>query len=161
MNISLMVAMDENRVIGKDNTLPWRLPAELQYVKQTTMGHPLIMGRKNHEAIGRPLPGRRNIIMTRDENYLSEGCEVAHSVEDVFRLCEGEDEIFIFGGEQIYRLFLPYVTKMYITKIHHSFGGDTYFPEIDMDEWVEVSKVQGLKDEKNPYVYYYHVYVKK
>lgn len=88
MIVSFMVAMDENRVIGKDNNLPWRLPSELQYVKKTTMGHPLIMGRKNYEAIGRPLPGRRNIIVTRNEGYHVEGCEVAHSVEEVFELCK-------------------------------------------------------------------------
>ena len=97
MIVSFMVAMDENRVIGKDNNLPWRLPSELQYVKKTTMGHPLIMGRKNYEAIGRPPPGRRNIIVTRNEGYHVEGCEVVHSVEEVFELCKNEEEIFILA----------------------------------------------------------------
>ena len=104
MIVSFMVAMDENRVIGKDNNLPWRLPSELQYVKKTTMGHPLIMGRKNYEAIGRPLPGRRNIIVTRNEGYHVEGCEVVHSVEEVFELCKMKKR-FYFGGAQIYDLF--------------------------------------------------------
>lgn len=148
MIVSFMVAMDENRVIGKDNNLPWRLPSELQYVKKTTMGHPLIMGRKNYEAIGRPLPGRRNIIVTRNEGYHVEGCEVAHSVEEVFELCKNEEEIFIFGGAQIYDLFLPYVDKLYITKIHHAFEGDTFFPEMDMTNWKEVFVEKGLTDEK-------------
>ncbi len=138
MIVSFMVAMDENRVIGKDNNLPWRLPSELQYVKKTTMGHPLIMGRKNYEAIGRPLPGRRNIIVTRNEGYHVEGCEVVHSVEEVFELCKNEEEIFIFGGAQIYDLFLPYVDKLYITKIHYAFEGDTFFPEMDMTNWKEI-----------------------
>ncbi|WJE54767.1 dihydrofolate reductase [Bacillus cereus] len=161
MIISFMVAMDENKVIGKDNKLPWHLPSELQYVKKTTMGHPLIMGRKNYEAIGRPLPGRRNIIVTRNMNYHVEGCEIAQSVEEVFELCKNEEEIFIFGGAQIYELFLPYVNKLYITKIHHSFEGDTFFPEMNMKEWKEVFVEKGVTDEKNPYTYYYHIYEKQ
>lgn len=158
MIVSIIVAMDKNRVIGKDNKLPWRLPRELQYVKKTTMGHPIIMGRKNYESIGKPLPGRRNMILTRKNNYSAEGCEIVHSVEDVFKMCEGEDEIFIFGGEQIYRLFLPYTEKLYITRIHNEFEGDTFFPEIDWNEWKEVSSFQGITDEKNPYTYFFHVY---
>ena len=158
MITSIIVAMDLNSVIGKDNQLPWRLPRELQYVKQTTMGHPIILGRKNYEAIGRPLPGRRNIVMTRDPHFSAEGCEIAHSVEEVYKLCEGEEEIFIFGGEQIYQLFMDQTDKMYITVIHHEFEGDTFFPEWNPSEWREVSKVQGITDEKNPYIYFYHVY---
>lgn len=161
MIVSIIVAMDVNRVIGKDNTLPWRLPAELQYVKRTTMGHPIILGRKNYESIGRPLPGRRNIILTRDPEFQAEGCEIAHSVEEVYELCKGEEEIFIFGGEQIYKLFLQDVDKLYMTVIHHEFEGDTFFPEIDFSEWNEISKEQGITDEKNPYTYYYHVYERK
>ena len=158
MITSIIVAMDMNRVIGKDNQLPWRLPRELQYVKQTTMGHPIILGRKNYEAIGRPLPGRRNIVMTKDPQFSAEGCEIAHSVEEVYQLCEGEEEIFIFGGEQIYKLFLEKTDKLYVTVIHHEFEGDTFFPEIDYSQWKEISKVQGITDEKNPYTYFYHVY---
>ncbi|MDZ5473136.1 dihydrofolate reductase [Bacillus sp. 31A1R] len=158
MIVSIIVAMDVNRVIGKDNNLPWRLPSELQYVKKTTMGHSIIMGRKNYESIGRPLPGRRNIVLTRERAFQAEGCEIAHSKEEVFKLCEGEEEIFIFGGEQIYKLFLPQTEKLYITKIHHEFEGDTFFPEIDYNEWKEVFVEKGITDEKNPYTYYYHIY---
>ena len=158
MIVSIIVAMDINRVIGKDNQLPWRLPRELQYVKKTTMGHPIILGRKNYESIGRPLPGRRNIILTRDENFSAEGCEIAHSVEEVYKLCENEEEIFIFGGEQIYKLFLEDTDKLYVTVIHHEFEGDTFFPEIDWTKWKEIFVEQGITDEKNPYEYYYHVY---
>ena len=158
MIVSIIVAMDVNRVIGKDNTLPWRLPAELQYVKRTTIGHPIILGRKNYESIGRPLPGRRNIILTRDLAFQAEGCEIAHSVEEVYKLCEKEEEIFIFGGEQIYKLFLDDVEKLYVTVIHHEFEGDTFFPEIDWSKWKEIFVEQGITDEKNPYEYYYHVY---
>ena len=141
--------------------MPWRLPAELQYVKKTTMGHSIVMGRKNYEAIGRPLPGRRNIVMSRDNSFKAEGCEVMHSPEEVLEKCSHEEEIFIFGGEQIYKLFLPYVSKLYITRIHHSFSGDVFFPEIDYSEWIEVFREKGLTDEKNPYEYYYHIYEKK
>jgi dihydrofolate reductase (trimethoprim resistance protein) len=161
MNISFIVAMDKNRVIDKDNDIPWRLPKDWQYVKKTTMGHPIILGRKNFESIGRVLPGRRNIVLTRDTGFTFEGCEIAHSIEDVFELCKNEEEIFIFGGEQIYKLFLPYVNKMYITRIHHEFEGDTFFLEVHFDEWKEGSVEKGITDDKNPYVYYFHVYERK
>lgn len=152
--------MDKNRVIGKNNDLPWRLPKEWQYVKKTTMGHSIILGRKNFESIGKALPGRRNIILTRDTTYSAQGCEIAHSVTDVLAMCRGEEEIFIFGGEEIYRLFLPYADKLYMTKIDHEFEGDTYFPEVDYTEWQEVSVEQGITDEANPYTYYFHVYTR-
>lgn len=122
------------------------------------MGRPIILGRKNFESIGRVLPGRRNIILSRDTGLTIEGCEIAHSIQDVFDLCANEAEIFIFGGEQIYKMFMPYVSKMYITKIHHEFEGDTFFPELDRNEWKEISVERGIQDERNPYVYYFHVY---
>jgi dihydrofolate reductase (trimethoprim resistance protein) len=160
IKISLIVAMDKNRVIGKDNDLPWRLPKEFEYVKKTTMGHTIIMGRKNFESIGRALPGRKNVILTRDKTFSFEGCIIAHSIRDVFDLCKNDEEVFIFGGEQIYEMFLPYVEKMYITKIDYAFEGDTFFPEVNYEEWNEVSVEQGITDEKNPYKYHYHVYEK-
>ncbi|MGE7839119.1 dihydrofolate reductase [Viridibacillus arvi] len=158
MIISLIVAMDNNRVIGKNNKLPWKLPKELEYVKKTTLGHSLIIGRKNFESIGRALPRRRNIILTRDKNYSIEGCEIAHSTDDVFKMCENEDEIFIFGGEQIYKLFLPYAKKMYVTKIDFEFEGDTFFPELDFEKWNEIYVQKGITDEENPYPYFFHIY---
>lgn len=161
IKISLIVAMDKNRVIGKDNDLPWRLPKEFEYVKKTTMGHTIVMGRKNFESIGRALPGRKNVILTRDKTFSFEGCIIAHSIKEVFDLCKNDEEVFIFGGEQIYEIFMPYVEKMYITKIDYAFEGDTYFPEVDYNEWDEVSVKQGITDEKNPYTYYFHVYEKK
>ena len=153
--------MDMNRVIGKDNDIPWRIPRDLEYVKSTTSGHPIILGRRNFQSIGEVLPDRRNIILTRDKDFYFEGCEIAHSVEDVFKLTENEEEIFIFGGEQIYDMFLPYVVKMYVTKIHHEFEGDTFFPVVNFDEWKEVSVVKGIKDAKNPYDYFFHIYERK
>ncbi|MFS0781514.1 dihydrofolate reductase [Bacillus sp. 1P06AnD] len=161
MIVSMIVAMDSDRVIGKNNQMPWRIPRELQYVKSVTMGHPIIMGRKNYESIGRPLPGRKNIIMTRDKNYEAAGCEIVHSKDAVFDLCEGEEEIFIFGGEQIYKLFLKDADRLYITRINHSFGGDTFFPEIKESDWQETSCEKGIRDENNDYDYYYHIYEKK
>src|SRR5699024_6237570 len=160
MNISLIVAMDKNRVIGKDNDIPWRILNDWEYVKNTTKGYPIILGRRNLESIGRALPDRRNIILTRNKNFNFDGCEIAHSIEDVFELCKNEEEIFIFEGEQIYDIFFPYVKKMYITKIHHEFEGDTFFPEVNFDEWKEVSVKKGSRNDKNPYTYYFHVYEK-
>ncbi|WP_050615318.1 dihydrofolate reductase [Bacillus testis] len=161
MIVSMIVAMDEDRVIGKDNKMPWRIPRELQYVKKVTMGHPIVMGRKNYESIGRPLPGRRNLILTRDPDFKADGCEVLHSKDDVYKACQGEDEVFIFGGEQIYKLFLNDCERLYITRIHHSFGGDTFFPEVDLEDWEETYREKGIRDEKNDYDYVYHVYEKK
>lgn len=161
MKISLIAAMDLNRVIGKDNDIPWRIPEDWKHVQRVTNGHPIILGRKNLESIGRALPNRRNIVMTRDHNYQFDGCEIVHSIEEVFEAVKGEDEIFIFGGEEIYKMFMPYVTKMYITCIHHEFEGDTFFPEFNMSEWKGLAGKKGIKDDKNPYDYYFHVYERK
>ncbi|MGG0187742.1 dihydrofolate reductase [Bacillus rhizoplanae] len=159
--ISLLVAMDKNRLIGKDNQLPWHLPADLAYFKKVTMGHPIIMGRKTFESIGRPLPGRTNIILTRNKNYEMEGCEVIHSIDDVQKMDEQmNEEIFVIGGAEIFKEVLPFADRLYITKIEEVFEGDTFFPEINYDEWKEISVEQGVTDEKNPYTYAYHVYGK-
>ncbi len=157
---SVIVAMDKNRVIGSDNKLPWRLPAELAYFKKVTMGHPIIMGRKTHESIGRPLPGRENIVLTRDEDYSSQGCSVVHSVDEARKLV-GQREAFVIGGAEILKLFFPYVEKLYITWIDHEFAGDTYFPPIHDEEWQLISSEDGLTDEKNPYRYEFRIYIKK
>lgn len=158
MLVSLIVAMDRNRVIGKGNDIPWRIPNDWKYVNNITSGSPIILGRKNFESIGRALPNRRNIVLTRSNNLHIEGCEIVHSVNEVFERCKHEDEIFVFGGEQIYEIFMPYVNKMYITKIHHEFEGDTFFPEIDYGEWTETYVEKGIQNEDNPYVYYFHIY---
>lgn len=160
LKISLIVAMDQNRVIGKENDIPWRIPSDWEYVKKITTGSTIILGRKNFDSIGRPLPNRRNIILTRDNQLTLSDCEIAHSLIEVFELCKKEKEVFIFGGEQIYQMFLPYVEKLYITKIHHEFEGDTFFPSINFDEWKEISVEKGVMNTKNPYHYYFHVYEK-
>ncbi|SFI01254.1 MULTISPECIES: dihydrofolate reductase [unclassified Bacillus (in: firmicutes)] len=157
--ISLLVAMDKNRLIGKDNQLPWHLPADLAYFKKVTMGHPIIMGRKTFESIGRPLPGRTNIILTRNQNYEMEGCKVIHSIDDVKKMDEQmNEELFVIGGAEIFKEVLPFANRLYITQIEEVFEGDTFFPEINYNEWEEVSATQGVTDEKNPYTYAYHVY---
>ncbi|TDB50315.1 MULTISPECIES: dihydrofolate reductase [Bacillaceae] len=155
--ISLIVAMDNNRLIGKENDLPWRLPADLQYFKQTTTGHTIVMGRKTFESIGKPLPNRRNVILTGNKDYHHEGVKVIHSVDDLISL-EEESELFVIGGATVYEQTMNVATRLYVTHIEEAFEGDTYFPEIDSSVWKEVSKKQGVKDEKNPYVYYFTVY---
>lgn len=155
--ISLIVAMDNNRLIGKENDLPWRLPADLQYFKQTTMGHTIVMGRKTFESIGKPLPNRRNVILTGNKDYHHEGVKVIHSVDDLMSL-EEESELFVIGGATVYEQTMNVATRLYVTHIEEAFEGDTYFPEINSSVWKEVSKKQGIKDEKNPYVYYFTVY---
>ena len=158
--ISFIVAMDNNRVIGKDNQLPWHLPADLKFFKKTTMGHPIVMGRKTHESIGKPLPGRENIIVTRNERYDSEGCTVIHSVEELIRLDaeNKEKEIFVIGGAELFKTMFPFADRLYITQIDHEFAGDTFFPDYNESDWYLTSSDKGVKDEKNPYDYFYNIY---
>jgi len=159
--ISLLWAMDENRVIGKNNDLPWRLPADLKYFKQVTMGHPVAMGRKTFDSIGRKLPGRENIIITRNLNYEQEGCTVLHTIEELVDYSKKFHELFVIGGADIFDQCLPFADRLYITYIYHSFEGDTYFPPFDMEDWIEISRVKGDKNEQNPYNYDFVVYERK
>ncbi|MFC7370885.1 dihydrofolate reductase [Fictibacillus iocasae] len=156
--ISFVVAMDKNRLIGRNNELPWHMPNDLQYFKKVTLGKPIVMGRKTHESIGRPLPGRENIVMTRDERYETEGCTVVSSVDDV--ISRDDAEICVIGGSDIFSLFMPHVTKMYVTEIHHEFEGDTYFPFFSKEDWTEVSREKGETDEKTVYPHDFVVYEK-
>lgn len=138
--ISLIVAYDENRVMGYNNKMPWHLPGDLAYFKKTTMGKPMIMGRKTFESIGKALPGRTNIVVTRDPNYQAEGIVVVHSFDDALEMAKKEEkEIMVIGGEQIFRLALPIADVLYVTKIQHNFQGDTFFPEFSI-EWKKVSE---------------------
>jgi dihydrofolate reductase len=160
--ISFLVAMDQKRTIGKDNDLPWHLPADLKYFKQVTMGHPIVMGRKTHEAIGRVLPGRENIVLTREKSYTSPGCTVIHSIEDLLNIDkEKDEEVFVIGGAEIFKEVFTSADRLYITLIEDVFEGDTYFPDFDQSEWEVVSKEKGIKDEKNPYDYYYIVFKRR
>lgn len=149
MKISIVVAFDKNQLIGRNNQLPWHLPADLKYFKNVTMGHHLIMGRKTYDSIGKPLPGRTSVVITRQHDWKAEGCLVAHSLEDAIRLCGNQEEIFIVGGAEIFKNSLPVATDLYITKINHQFEGDTFFPEINENEWREILREDHQPDEKN------------
>ena len=155
MIISLIVSMGRNRVIGRNNKIPWYLPADLKRFKQLTTGKPIIMGRKTFESIGRPLPNRTNIIVTHDANYKAEGCIVVHSVEEALKAAEGSEEIMVIGGSKIYEQFFPISNKIYLTVIDEDFDGDTLFPEYKKEDWKEVSREDHKEDEQNWYDYVY------
>jgi dihydrofolate reductase len=157
--ISLIWAMDDNRTIGKNNDLPWRLPADLAYFKKVTYGHPVVMGRKTYESIGKPLPGRENIIVTRNKDYRPKGVTVVHSLEEVKQT--KQEEIFVIGGAQIFEQALPLADRLYVTHIHETFEGDTFFPDFNEEEWKVVKQEQGMRDEKNPYEFEFIVYERR
>jgi dihydrofolate reductase len=153
MKVSIIVAMAANRVIGHENRLPWHLPADLQHFKQITMGKPIVMGRKTFESIGRPLPGRTNIVITRNENYSAGGCVVVHSLNEAMRAAGDSEEVMVIGGAEFYRQVLPYAGTLYLTCVEGEFEGDAYFPELADDEWREVASEAHAADEKNPHAY--------
>lgn len=153
--ISFIVAAAKNRVIGKEGGIPWYLPADLAHFKQITMGHPMIMGRKTYESIGRVLPGRTNIVITRQKDYASEGSRVVSSIEQAIeeaKLAEGSEEVFIIGGQEIYKQAMPLVDKIYLTKVHVTVEGDTFF-KFDASEWQEVVREAHNADDNNQYNY--------
>ncbi len=149
--ISIIVAVAENNVIGKDNSLIWHLPRDLKHFKETTTGHYVIQGRKTFESCGKPLPNRTNVIITRDKNYKAEGCIVVNSLEEAIAEAKNDPEAFIIGGGKIYEQAMSLVDRIYLTKVHHSFEGDTFFPRISMEEWEEVDRRDFEPDEKNKY----------
>lgn len=153
MKISIIVAMAENRVIGRDNQLPWHLPADLKHFKATTLGKPILMGRKTWESIGRPLPERTNIVITRDENYTASGCVVVHSLDAALRAAEHHAEVMIIGGAELYRQVLPQADTLYLTLVHGEFEGDTRFPQWETDAWREVERIDHEADDRNPHAY--------
>ena len=158
--ISMIVAADENNVIGKDNQLIWHLPDDLKFFKKKTSGHCIIMGRHTFESVGKPLPNRTNIIITRDKNYAAEGCKIVNTLEDALALAKGDDNPFIVGGEQIYRLALPLADQVYLTRIHHEFEGDRHFPELGND-WIETESIPHDTDEKHEYAFTFKTYEKR
>ena len=153
MTISLIAALDRNRVIGKDNTLPWHLPNDLKHFRDLTQGKPVIMGRKTYESIGRPLPDRINIIITRDPQYTAAGCVITHSVEDALLAAGDAKEIMVAGGAEIFRLFLPLVHRLYLTYIDAVVPGDAYFPTIAPAQWREVEREDHPADTTHQYSY--------
>lgn len=156
--ISLIAAMDKNRVIGTDSgKLPWHLPADLKHFKFLTLGKPVIMGRKTFESIGKPLPERKNIIITRNKNYEAPGCIVVHSREEALKAAGDAPEIMIIGGAEVFAEFLPLAKRMYLSLIDGIFAGTAYFPQWDVGAWREISREAHEADEKNEYRYVFLV----
>ena len=148
MKISIVVAMASNRVIGLNNTMPWHLSADLQNFKKITMGKPILMGRRTFESIGRPLPGRKNIIVSRNKDYKQQGCLVYNSIDEALENCRDEEEIMIVGGACFYETMLPVADRIYLTQIHKHFEGDTFFPEFDSSLWREIERMD-FNDDQN------------
>ena len=151
--ISLIWAMSDNGVIGRENTLPWHMPADLSHFRRITSGHPIVMGRKNYESIGKPLPQRTNIILTRDPSYRAPGCVVVHTLDEALEQTRNADKVFIIGGADIYRQFLPKADRLYLTQIHAHIDGDTFFPDYNPSLWHEIGREDHRADQKNPYPY--------
>lgn len=171
--LSMIAAMGKNRVIGKDNKMPWHLPADLQHFKQTTLHAPIIMGRKTYESIGRPLPGRLNIVLSRDPDLTIEGCSIAHSMDEALLIANTDassqasetnneikrnyskknNEVFITGGAYLYEMFLDKADRLYLTQIDAEFSGDTFFPDYTRLQWKEAARSDYPADENNPHAY--------
>ncbi len=154
MTLSLIWAMADNRVIGIENRLPWKLPADMKWFRQNTMGKPIIMGRLTFESFGaKPLPGRRNIIISRNPSYTADGIEVYTSLEDALQSTQNNEETMIIGGMSLYKQALPLADRLYMTLIHANVEGDAWFPEFDLHEWQETARNDFPADEKNPHAY--------
>jgi dihydrofolate reductase len=159
--LAIIVAMARNRTIGINNTLPWRIPEDLKRFKSLTMGHHLIMGRKTFDSIGKPLPGRITVVVTRNEALKIEGCIMAHSLEEAIKACAGDDEIFIVGGAELYALAMPWVETIYLTEINLDVAGDTYFPEFDRTQWQELAREQRSQESPQALEYHFVTYGRK
>ena len=160
MILSLLVAADENNVIGRDNKLPWHLPNDLRYFKNQTWGMPILMGRKTFDSIGKALPGRKSIVITRNNEWQSDGVEVVHSVEESIEKAKsfGAKEIFVIGGAEIFASSFGLANRIYLTRIHHRFEGDSFFPELAESDWKLVQTRQCPADEKNAYSHTFQVW---
>ena len=151
--LSIIVAMSRNRVIGSKGAIPWRLPGELKRFRAITMGHHLIMGRRTWESIGRPLPGRTSVIVTRQSGYRASGAMVAHSLDEAIAACRGDDEIFVIGGAELYAQALPRASRLYLTVLEAEIEGDTWMPEIDASIWRETASESFAADGQHAYAY--------
>jgi dihydrofolate reductase len=151
--ISLIAAMAENGTIGRDNSLPWRLPEDLKRFKGLTMGKPLLMGRKTYDSIGRPLPGRTNIVLTRDREWRAEGVIVVRSLGQALGYARDAEELVAIGGAEIYRLLMPFARRIYLTLVHAEIQGDTFFPDFDPTQWADVECHRHPADERNAYAF--------
>jgi len=158
--ISLIWAMDNNRLIGAGNQMPWNIsdiPADMAWFRRHTLGKPVLMGRKTFESIGKPLPGRRNMMLSRQQDLCIEGCEVLHSLEEAATMVQ-DDELMVMGGAEVYKLALPFADRLYITRINHTFEGDTWFPDINLNAWRKTYSESHQPDEKNKYPYQFEIY---
>lgn len=152
--ISLIAAMTDECVIGINNSLPWKLPNDMKWFRETTMGKPIVMGRKTFESFGaKPLPGRSNIIITRDQNYSAEDCIVTHTIDEALQAAGDVEEIMIIGGASFYEQMLPQAQRMYLTRVHTKVEGDAWFPGFDLSQWQEVKRIDCDADERNPYAH--------
>jgi dihydrofolate reductase len=163
MILSLLVAASQNNVIGKDNQLPWHLPNDLKYFKNTTWGMPILMGRKTFESIGKPLPGRKSIVITRNKDWQHEGVDVVHSVEEAITKAKdyGAKEVFVIGGAEIFNTSFDKANRIYLTRIHHQFDGDAFFPEVPVKDWNLTQNRFCHADEKNAYSHTFQVWERK
>lgn len=159
--LTLIVARARNGVIGKDNAMPWKIPGEQAYFKRVTMGHPIIMGRKTWESIGRPLPGRRSIVISRNSALAAPGAEVAPGLDAALARCVGATEAFVIGGAELYRIALPSADRLLITEIDHDFDGDTYFPAPDPAQWREVARDHHARSDERPFAVDFVEYVRR
>jgi dihydrofolate reductase len=157
-SLSIVVAMASNRTIGINNTLPWRCPEDFKHFKALTMGHHMIMGRKTFDSIGKPLPGRTTVVVTRDRNLKIDGCIIVHSLQEAIAACVGDNEIFIVGGAELYAQALPLVGRLYITEIQQDVEGDAHFPPFSRNQWQEVSREIRQQETPQPLEYHFVEY---
>ncbi|MCG8583898.1 MAG: dihydrofolate reductase [Pirellulales bacterium] len=158
MRLSIIVAMADNGVIGRDGDLPWHISEDLKRFKRITMGAPILMGRKTYDSIGRPLPGRRSVVITRQPDWHADGVTAVPSLDAAIESCQDADEAFVIGGAEIYRLALPKADRLYMTRVHADVDGDVHLPDIDWSKWQLVEELPGAPDEKNPYRWTFETY---
>ncbi len=157
MRLSIIVAMDKNQLIGKNNALPWYLPADLAYFKKTTLGKTVLMGRKTYDSIGKPLSNRRNVVVSRTADFKASGCEVVSSIDAALALAKNDNEIIVMGGASFYQQILPRVDRLYITEIEGEFEGDSHFPKFNRDDFLETNRQSHPADAKNSYPYHFTI----
>ncbi|WJS96176.1 dihydrofolate reductase [Flavobacterium johnsoniae] len=159
--IIMIAAAAENNALGKNNELVWHLPNDFKRFKSLTTGHYIIMGRKTFESFPKPLPDRTHVVITRQENYKPDGCIVVDSIEKAIAICPENEDNYIIGGGEIYNLALPFTDIIELTKVHHTFEADTFFPKLNKNEWILVESEENFKDEKHLYDYTYETYIRK